>query len=427
MRKLYVLTLAIACLTKVQAQLYANFTTNVGNFTCELFYKETPRTVGNFVTLAEGTRQWLDSRTGIVSTTKPPQPFYANMVFHRIINNPDFKIAQVGSKNGQGTDGPGYTFPDEMRESVPLSYKFDQPYLLAMANAGFNTNGSQIFLTGNAIPGLDGKHTVFGKVTQGTDVVDLILAQITGNNVIPPSQTITLQSVTIQRVGRDAERYRPTSQRLPVVSVPKFKVAPAPAPAVNTNRYAFTQPQRSEFRCHASIKADLSEWIRVEPRWLGAPYMLRSYDLQYGSTPITGFRPALIRYDYRDVLSPGSFAGQMITMENADGVYVFRLPRTGPAGFTFTGPGVADSVTGVTTFPAPVTGTITGVEVYTEPYRGVLRFALSNQQVVRMTMAFDSKVKTTIRGRCTSEVAATALSNFIQPGGDKGYSMVPIR
>jgi hypothetical protein len=114
-------------------------------------------------------------------------------------------------------------------------------------------------------------------------------------------------------------------------------------------------------------------------------------------------------------------------MENANGVYVFRLPRKGAAGFTFTGAGVVNPETNVTTFPAPVTGTITGVDIYTEPYRGSLRFVLSNQQVVRLTMAFDSKVKSTIRGRCTSEVAANALSNFTQPGGDKGFSMVPIR
>ena len=427
MHNLFVIALAFLCLTKLQAQLYANFTTNVGNFTVELFYKETPRTVGNFVTLAEGTRRWIDSRTGIVSTTKPLQPFYSNIVFHRIINDPNFKIAQVGSKNGQGTDGPGYTFPDEMRESVPLSYKFDQPYLLAMANAGFNTNGSQIFFTGNAIPGLEGKHTVFGKVTQGTDVIDAILAQVTGNNVIPPPQTITITSVVIQRVGKDATRYRPTSQRLPVVSVPKFKVAAAPTPALTTNRYSFTQPQRSEFRCHASIKSDLSEWIGIEPRWLGSPYMMRFYDLQYGSTPITGFRPALIRYDSRDVLSLGSFTGQMITMENANGVYVFRIPRTGSAGFTFTPAGVVDPITGAVTVPTPITGTITGADIATQPYRGQIRFVLSNQQVVRMTMAFDSKVKSTIRGRCTSEVAVNAMSAFTQPGGDKGFSMVPIK
>lgn len=423
MRIIIKLAVVFACLTNIQAQLYANFSTNLGNFTVELFYKETPRTVGNFVTLAEGTRRWIDSRTGIVSTTKPLQPFYKDVVFHRIINEPDFKIAQVGSKTGDGTDGPGYTFPDEMRESVPISYKFDQPYLLAMANAGFNTNGSQVFFTGNAIPGLEGKHTVFGRVTQGTGIIDAILAQITGSSVIPPSQIVKINSVTIQRVGLDALRYRPTLQRLPVVSVPHYRVAAAPSTAnaeapLNTNRYSFTQAQRSDFRCHVSIKSDLSEWINIQPRWLGSPIMLRYFDLFYGTTPITGFRPALIRYDSREPLAPGSFTGQMITMENALGVYVFRIPLTSAASFTFTPVGASST---------PVTGTITGADISMQPYRGTIRFVLSNQKIVRMTLAFDSRVKNVLSGRCTSEVADSALSNLTQPGGDKGFSMSSIR
>lgn len=418
MKHLSYFIFSLAFIVHAKAQVYANFATNLGNFKVELFYKEAPRTVGNFVTLAEGTRRWIDSTTGIVSTTKPPQPFYNDVVFHRIINDPGFKIAQVGSKNGQGTDGPGYTFPDEMRESVPLTYKFDQPYLLAMANSGFNTNGSQIFLTGNAIPHLEGKHTVFGRVTEGTAIVDTILDQITGNNVIPPRQFVRITSITIERVGAEAAKYRATSQRLPVVSIPSYKVAAAPAPAVTTNRYSFTQPQRSEFRCHVSLVDDLSTWVSVNPRWLGSPNMMRFFDLNYGTTPIKGFRPALVRYDSRDILPPGSFNGQKITMENAKGVHVFSIPRSGAATFSITPPGAN---------PVVETGTITSGEINAVPYRASVRLVLSNNRQVRMLLGFDSKVKTTILGRCISEDRNSATASFVEVGGDKGFSMIPLR
>ena len=157
------------------AQVYADFQTSLGSFSCELFHTATPRTVGSFITLAEGSRAWLDEGTGIVSTVKPPQPFYNGLTFHRVVNNaPSFAIAQSGSRRADGSDGPGYTFPDEINESVPASFKFDQPYLLAMANSGPNSNGSQFFITGTAIPRLEGLYTVFGRVISGMEAVDRI-------------------------------------------------------------------------------------------------------------------------------------------------------------------------------------------------------------------------------------------------------------
>jgi peptidyl-prolyl cis-trans isomerase A (cyclophilin A) len=157
------------------AQIYADFQTTAGHFTCELSHQETPRTVANFISLAEGTRRWVDERNGLLSSASTRQPFYNGMAIHRVVNAEGFQLMQAGSKRGDGTDGPGYELPDEMNAKVPATYRFDQAYRIAMANAGPNTNGSQFFITGTAMNGLEGKHTVFGKVVSGQSVIDAIL------------------------------------------------------------------------------------------------------------------------------------------------------------------------------------------------------------------------------------------------------------
>jgi len=140
--------------------IHAHFTTSEGNFTVRLFDAETPNTVANFTGLADGSREWTDPRTN----KKVKQPYYNGTIFHRVIAG--FMI-QGGDPLGQGIGGPGYQFGDEIHPDLA----FTKPYLLAMANAGPGTNGSQFFITFAATPHLDNKHSVFGKVTQGMDVV----------------------------------------------------------------------------------------------------------------------------------------------------------------------------------------------------------------------------------------------------------------
>ncbi len=144
--------------------LFAEFHTSMGKFTVELFEDKAPKTVANFVALATGTQDWIDPKTGEV---KKNTPFYNGLTFHRVIK--DFMI-QGGCPIGNGTGGPGYTFADEFHPDL----KHDGPGILSMANAGPNTNGSQFFITHRATPWLDGKHSVFGKVTEGMEVVDAI-------------------------------------------------------------------------------------------------------------------------------------------------------------------------------------------------------------------------------------------------------------
>jgi len=167
--------------------LTATLHTNQGQVVIRLFPDHAPKTVRNFVELAEGGRQWTDPRTGRATTDK----LYDGTVFHRVI--PDFMI-QGGDPLGSGRGGPGYKFADEIHPDLA----FDRPYLLAMANAGPGTNGSQFFITVAPTPWLNGKHTIFGEVIEGADVVDLI-SRVKSGSQDRPVEDVTIESVTVER------------------------------------------------------------------------------------------------------------------------------------------------------------------------------------------------------------------------------------
>ena len=143
--------------------IYATFKTSMGDLVVKLMPEKAPKTVENFVGLAEGTKEWTDPRTG----KKTKAPLYDGTVFHRVI--PEFMI-QGGDPLGKGTGGPGYRFEDE----IGSENHFSKPGLLAMANAGTNTNGSQFFITEVPTPWLDKGHTIFGEVVKGGELVPKI-------------------------------------------------------------------------------------------------------------------------------------------------------------------------------------------------------------------------------------------------------------
>ena len=207
--------------------LYAVLHTNKGDITLLLEYEKTPMTVANFVGLAEGT----------LNINGKNKPFYSNIKFHRVIEN--FMI-QSGCPKGNGTGGPGYTFPDEFDESL----KHTGPGVLSMANAGPGTNGSQFFITHVATPWLDGKHSVFGRVVDGIDVVNAI------------AQDDTIQTVEIVRKGAQAEAF--------VVSREAF------------TQYVLATEEKNQKR-EASEKAKLEDELRN--RWPDA--ILTSSGLRY--------------------------------------------------------------------------------------------------------------------------------------------------
>lgn len=174
--------------TKKGKDMIAVFETNKGTFKVKLFTEKAPKTVETFVGLADGTKEWTDPKTG----GKLKKPFYDGLKFHRVI--PNFMI-QGGDPLGTGTGGPGFRFEDEFPAGAP---KHDKPGILSMANAGPNTNGSQFFVTVAATPWLDGKHTVFGEVIEGMDVVYDISKAPTGS-MDRPKEDIVIKTLKIQK------------------------------------------------------------------------------------------------------------------------------------------------------------------------------------------------------------------------------------
>jgi peptidyl-prolyl cis-trans isomerase A (cyclophilin A) len=165
----------------------ARFVTNRGEFTVRLMPEHAPNTVANFVELARGDREWRDPRDGVTKR----EPLYAGTLIHRVI--PGFMI-QGGDPTGTGRGGPGYDFADEVPAGGP---SFDRPGLLAMANAGPDTNGSQFFVTVAPTQWLSGKHTIFGEVVQGYEVVEAI-SRVDTDSMDRPHDNVVLERVDIE-------------------------------------------------------------------------------------------------------------------------------------------------------------------------------------------------------------------------------------
>jgi peptidyl-prolyl cis-trans isomerase A (cyclophilin A) len=173
----------------VAEQLYATLKTSQGDIEIRLLPHHAPKTVKNFVELAQGGREWTHPVTG----KKSSDPLYDGTVFHRVMSG--FMI-QGGDPLGNGTGGPGYEFPDEFHPELA----FDKPYLLAMANAGPGTNGSQFFITVSPTTWLNRKHTIFGEVSgeSGKKVVDAIVGTRTNPRTHRPLQDVVIESVVVE-------------------------------------------------------------------------------------------------------------------------------------------------------------------------------------------------------------------------------------
>lgn len=194
MKKLLILPIIAACtlvgckqkdvnqIAKDGGELFATFETNQGTIVARLFAKESPLTVQNFVGLATGAKAWTDPKT----SQEVKRPLFDGTIFHRVI--PNFMI-QGGDPLGTGAGGPGYEFPDEVKNGKT----FDKPCLLAMANRGPNTNGSQFFITEVPTPQLNGGYTIFGEGVKGCDLVGRIAR-------VPVSNTKPLADVVLKRV-----------------------------------------------------------------------------------------------------------------------------------------------------------------------------------------------------------------------------------
>jgi peptidyl-prolyl cis-trans isomerase A (cyclophilin A) len=173
----------------VAEELYATLKTNRGDITMQLFPNHAPATVRNFVDLAEGNKEWTDAKSGAKSQNR----FYDGLIFHRVI---DGFMIQGGDPQGDGRGGPGYKFKDEFHPELT----FSKPYLLAMANSGPGTNGSQFFITVGPTPHLNMKHTIFGEAADqaSRDVIDAIGSTPTDRGD-RPTEPVVIESVEVER------------------------------------------------------------------------------------------------------------------------------------------------------------------------------------------------------------------------------------
>ena len=186
--------------------IFADFTTSMGTFTCQLSYSNAPKAVANFIGLATGQQPWLDFTTGQVSTNA----FFNGLIFNRVVTN---FVDQTGSPNGLGADGPGYNFVDEYSSSLT----FNTPWMLGMANSGPDSNGSQFFVTVAPFANGNYRYVVFGRVVSGTNVVAAINRVATGTNG-KPLTNVYLERVDIRREGAAALAFDITAQKLPLVT-----------------------------------------------------------------------------------------------------------------------------------------------------------------------------------------------------------------
>jgi peptidyl-prolyl cis-trans isomerase A (cyclophilin A) len=190
--------------TTPAAQPTAVFDTTQGKLTCTLFPKEAPKTVANFVGLANGTKEWTDRYTG---KKKTGVPLYDGTIFHRVI--PNFMI-QGGDPLGNGTGDPGYSFEDEFSPSL----QFDRPGRLAMANSGPNTNGSQFFITEVPVPHLNNKHTIFGQCDDASVALVQKIARVPTGQNDKPLEAVKIKHITVTGMPAAAKKpaAKPTSK-----------------------------------------------------------------------------------------------------------------------------------------------------------------------------------------------------------------------
>src|SRR5690349_21107670 len=181
---IFVFAIGAAQAQEKSGPLYATIKTSMGDIVVHLFDDKAPKTVANFVDLATGKKEWTDPKTG----QKTSAPLYNGTIFHRVI--PDFMI-QGGDPLGNGTGGPGYRFEDEFNPDL----RHSKPGILSMANSGPNTNGSQFFITVKPTPWLDGRHTVFGEVVKGQEVVTAIANAPRGPNDKPVKDIVIKEIV----------------------------------------------------------------------------------------------------------------------------------------------------------------------------------------------------------------------------------------
>lgn len=332
--------------------IFADFTTSMGNFTCQLSYSNSPVAVANFIGLATGERPWLDLITGEVRTNA----FYDGLTFHRVISG--FMI-QGGSPNGKGTDGPGYYFVDQFN---PL-LTFGTPWLLAMANSGPDSNGSQFFITVEPYTSGNNTYVIFGRVVSGTNVVSAINKVATDAND-KPLTNVVIQQVSIRRVGDAAQAFDVNAYSLPLVTNIPLSIAGGSQQVSLT----FSNRIYADNRLYSAT--NLSSWtlnsLGIETT---AP---TSNSVQViTDSPQKFFRFAQVQY-LSSTFAPKDILGRTLTMVFSAGQGTNTIVFNSTGGGTYNFPGVNS-------------GSVTSYTWSQEAYRGLL-WPIQYSQLNEMTL-----------------------------------------
>lgn len=388
--------LLVLCTFKVQAALIADVETTLGTIEVELLYDIAPQATANFIKLSQGDQPRIDASTGNIVTS----PLYIGEKFFRVVNDSNFKIAQTGSGTGTNIGGPGYNFKDEFNSSVRHT-----PYVLSMANSGPNSNGSQIFFTGNtAIPNLDDVHTIFGRIVAPASqaVIDQIMTA--------GSDGSSITGITIRRTDPAAVAFDENAQNLPRI------VAAAGRVRFN-DELNFIPDQAFQQGEELSIyrSSDLTSWTFQQPTQTS---FVGNGDDPRSSIPLPVTESSNSEY-YRlaKIIDPGAFApsnlvNRLVTLPLTGGTLTYQFDATGTGGTTTFTPNMGDAIT----------GTFTLLPDFTRNSLHALRFVADTPELtprfILVEMACDSE--TTDRINCRFDAESYNGTQFVPFGTGAG-------
>ncbi len=336
MKRLLLLLLTVSPL---HAALEAHFVTTQGSIIVELQFLKAPQAVANFITMAQATRPHLNPASGAISYT----PYYIGEKFFRVIDSPTFKIAQTGSGTGTNSGGPGFSFKDEFDPTLT-----HVPYVLSMANSGPNSNGTQIFLTGNtSIPSLNNVHTIFGLITDPASrtVIDAILAA--GND------GTTITGLTFSATDVSALSFDEMAQNLPTISQPSGSLSVVPGTSATWN-LADPGAAGNVLRAFRSTTLLSGSWTELPAarkiQGLDAPALTTSL-LDAAVTPAAFYNLTLTQHP--GAVTPFSLAGRTVTIPLPSSILTYAFNATGTAGTTTITPTIGAPIVGPFTIINP--------------------------------------------------------------------------
>ncbi|MCW1913634.1 peptidylprolyl isomerase [Luteolibacter sp. GHJ8] len=322
------LFLLLALVSAAHGQIYADFTVShggapLGTFRARLDYDKAPRTCANFIGLATGQRPWINVVNGRIQTTRP---YYDGLTFHRLDH--DFVI-QGGSPNGLGNDGPGYVILDEYHPALRHSGR----YLLSMAKTSQpHTGGSQFFITLAATPGLDDKHSIFGEVISGRDIID----NFTNPALFPttnerPNTPITINSVAISGPDLASFNLNDPSLKLPVIE--QARVIGTRAPTAANFTLTFDRQFQTDYLIYSSQSLSTWTYFRHVRSRDGAPGF--TYPVPHNNSP--RFFVSVAQVDYSAIYNPTAnvLVGKQLRISDRNGNALTLIPN-GSGGGTWT-------------------------------------------------------------------------------------------